>query len=79
MSFPNFVTMRRNIYLYHDETQDTRHGVLSFYKGFCSSEWFICTSLTDGDEHVATEADCSLSNRRASLSRSLATDVSVDS
>ena len=50
-----------------------------FYKGFCSPEWFIYTSLTDRDEHVAAKADSSLSNLRASLSRSLATDVSVDS
>ena len=41
--------------------------------------WFICTLLTDRNEHVAAKADSSLSNRRASLSRSLATGLSVDS
>ena len=39
---------------------------------------FVVTSVTDRNEHVAAQADSSLSNRRASLSRSLATDVSVD-
>ena len=88
VSLPNFVTMRKahlsiscKIFSWIRTTKlkDTRHGILRFYKGFCSPEWFICTSLTDHDKHLAAKADSSLSNRRASLSRSLATDVSVDS
>ena len=39
----------------------------------------VCTSRTDHDKHVAAQANPSLSNGRASLSRSLATDISVDS
>ena len=38
---------------------------------------FVVTSVTDCNEHVAAQVDSSLSNRRASLSRSLATDVNV--
>ena len=52
---------------------------MRFYKGFCKPKWFICTLLTDRNEHVAAKADSSLSNRRASSSRSLATGLSVDS
>ena len=44
----------------------------------CRPLAFVVTSVTDRNEHVAAQADSSLSNRRASLSRSLATDVSVD-
>ena len=51
---------------------------MRFYKGFCKPKGFICTLLTDRKEHVAAKADSSLSNRRASLSRSLATGLSVD-
>ena len=58
-----------------DETQDIRQGILQFYKGFCKPKWFICTLLTDRNEHVAAKADSSLSNQRASLSRSLATGL----
>ena len=50
-----------------------------FYKGMCSPLVFVVTSVTYRDEHMAAQADSSLSNRRASLSRSLATDVSVGS
>ena len=39
----------------------------------------FCTLVTDRNEHMAARADSSLSNRRASLSRSLPTDVSLDS
>ena len=58
-----------------------RYTPLNFaiLQGSCSPEWFICTLLTDRNEHVAAKADSSLSNRRASLSRSLPTYVSVDS
>ena len=40
-----------------------------FMKDFVvgSPKWFICTLLTDRDEHVAAKADSSLSNRRVSL------------
>ena len=40
---------------------------------------FVVTSATDRDEHMAAQVDSWLSNWRASLSRSLATDVSVGS
>ena len=91
VSLPNIVTIRGThwsisckIFSWirtcdHDETEDIRHGILRFYKGFCKPKWFICTLLTDRNEHVAAKADSSLSNRRASLSRSLATGLSVDS
>ena len=49
--------------------------MLRFYKGFCKPN----VPRTDRDEHVATQADSSLSNWTASLSGSLAPDVSVDS
>ena len=46
----------------------------------CSPLAFVVTSVTDRDEHMAAQADSSLSNRIASmLSGSLATDVSVGS
>ena len=62
-----------------DETYDTRHEILRFYKRFCKPKWFICTLLTDRNEHVAARSDSSLSNQRTSLSMSLATGLSVDS
>ena len=40
---------------------------------------FVVTSVTDRDGHVAAQADSSLFNRRAWLSRSLTTYVSLDS
>ena len=45
----------------------------------CSPLAFVVTSVTDRNEHVAAQVDSSLSNWRASLSRSLATDLSVGS
>ena len=45
----------------------------------CSPLAYVVTSVTDSDGHVAAQADSLLSNRRASLSRSLTTDVSVGS
>ena len=84
VSLPNFVTIRRThfsisckIFSWIRWTKLKIH--VRFYKGFCKSKWFICTLLTDRNEHVAAKADSSLSNRRASLSRSLATGLSVDS
>ena len=63
----------------HDEKEDTRRGILQFYKGFCKPKWFVCTLRTYFVEQVTTQAYSSLPNQRASLSRSLATDLSVDS
>ena len=45
----------------------------------CSPLAFVVTSVTDRDEHVAAQADSSLSNWKDSLSRSLATHISVGS
>ena len=45
----------------------------------CSPLAFVVTSVTDRDNHLVAQADSSLSNRRAPLNRSLATDVSVGS
>ena len=39
----------------------------------------VCLYLTECDEHVAAQADSSMPNKRASLSRSLATDLNVES
>ena len=36
--------------------KDTPHGILRFYKGFCKPKRFACTSNTDPDEHVVTQA-----------------------
>ena len=80
VSLPNFVTMRRThlsisskifSWIRTTKLKDTRHGIFWFYKGFCKPKWFICTLLTDHNKHVTAKADSSLSNRRASLSRSL--------
>ena len=88
VSIPNFLTMRKTplsisckIFSWIRSTKLKIHpiDILRFHKGSCSPKWFICTLLTDRNEHVAARADSSLSNRRASLSRSLSTDVSVDS
>ena len=88
VSLPNFVTMSKTylsisckIFSWICMMKLEIHVMefCDFYKGFCGPEWFICTSLTDRDEHVVAKADSSLSNQRASLSRSLVTDVSVGS
>ena len=56
-----------------DDKKDTLLYIMSNF------QWFICTLLTDRNEHEAAKADSSLSNQRAPLSRSLATGLSVDS
>ena len=88
VSLPNFLTMRKThlsksckIFSSIRTTKLKIHAIefCDFIKDFVvPSGLFVPCSLTR-NAHVAAKTDSSLSNRGASLSRSLATDASVDS
>ena len=86
LSLPNFVTIRRTHlsisckifrWIRTPKLKIQAMEFCDFIKDSVSPSGF-CTLLTDRDKHAAAKADSSLSNRRASLSRSLATGLSVD-
>ena len=61
-----------------DNTEDIRCWKKPFYKGNRQRASNVCTLLVDHNEHVAARLDSFLTDRRTSLSRPLASDVSVD-